>query len=152
MDIQKVYTDGTSIVFQNVKDFDEYFKARARFEELFGDVVFVYNRGREDEYVSTQYKYNVRRVKDKYDYYELVCTDPDPRVRNARITYGHYENGDGLFPKHGRRPVKWDAEREKEVWLDVFYTGYGPSDNDEVKTTQAPAAADKKRSKEAAPF
>jgi hypothetical protein len=65
----------------------------ASFQEVFENSVATYN-GVE----STSVRWQVREV-DGNKFYEQVCTDNDPKIRGARLSYGCHKKGGGVFAK-----------------------------------------------------
>lgn len=52
-------------------------------------------------------KYQARQV-DEYDFFELVCLNPDCR---ARFSFGQHKKGGGLFPKRKSESGDWLPNR-----------------------------------------
>ena len=65
----------------------------ASFQEVFENIVATYNG-----VTSDKVRWQVREV-DGNKFYEQVCYDDNPQIRNARLSFGCHKVGGGIFAK-----------------------------------------------------
>lgn len=79
----------------------DIFEQVAMFQEVFEQTECSRNGKKSDNV-----KFVVREVDDN-KYFELVCQDPDPELRNARLSFGQHKKGGSLFPKRKDKDGNW---------------------------------------------
>lgn len=101
MKLQYTTQDGRFTVEVEGKTQTEVFKQLAEFQEVFevGPCV----RGKK---ISTKLKFQVREVEGN-EYFEIVCTDEDSDLRNAKLAFGQHKKGGTLFPRRKDADGKW---------------------------------------------
>lgn len=89
----------------------DLFKQLAKFQEVFEIPVCRNKEGDE----STEYKFVLRKNEADDEFFEVVCTDVSkPRLLYAKIIYGLHKNKkEGMYPKYGKRWVKYDTKNKK---------------------------------------
>jgi len=99
-----VYTtrNGRMSVELEGKSQADIFEQLATFQEVFEQTECV-REGKKSDNV----RFLVREDKDENKYYELVCQDPDPALRNARLSFGQHKKGGSLFPKRKDKDGNW---------------------------------------------
>lgn len=87
----------------------DIFKELAKFQEVFELPMCKNGKGVESDLT----RFVVRNVEDN-EYYEVQCVDASkPELNYAKIQYGCHKKGGGLFPKNGRKWIKYDNQHKK---------------------------------------
>jgi len=80
----------------------DLFEQLSQVQEVFENGV-CRRKGKESDNV----RYRVREDKEENKYYELVCIDTDPVLRNAKLSFGQHKKGGTLYPHRKDKENKW---------------------------------------------
>jgi hypothetical protein len=109
MELSYTTKDGRMTVKLSGETQKDIFKELAKFQEVF-ELPTCKNKAGEE---STDTRFIVRNVDDN-EYYEVQCIDVSkPNLLYSKIAYGCHKKGGGLFPKNGRKWVKYDSKDKK---------------------------------------
>jgi hypothetical protein len=84
------------------KEQTDLFEQLAQFMEVFENTTCT-RKGK----TSDNTRFLVREDDEKNKYYEIVCQDQDPELRNAKLAFGCHKKGGTLFPKRKDKDGKW---------------------------------------------
>ncbi len=101
----------------------DIFEQLAQLQEVFENDVCK-RKGKE----SDNLRFRVREDKEENKYYELVCVDTDPALRNAKLSFGQHKKGGTLYPHRKDKDGKWLPDNGWTVWV--------PTNNEEKPDEQ----------------
>lgn len=101
MKLSYTTVDGRMTIEVEGKSQTDLFEQLAEFQDCFETGPCV--RGKK---VSDKVRFQVRDV-DENKYYELICTDVDPDLRGARLSFGQHKKGGTLYAKRKDKDGKY---------------------------------------------